>query len=92
MKNNCSHPCYFISIDVTKTRDQIKYKTKSKVKIFFEKVIKVNKVYYLYDEMAIIGGIGGFINLIRLIRGLTKQFIQKVATFTEKFFLPMIPN
>ena len=91
VKTNCSSPCYSISVSITKTRETIKEswkaKNKSKVKFYFEEVIKVNKAYYLYDAMSIISEVGGFINLIRLIRTYSEKFIKQIAKLMKTFFM-----
>ena len=91
VKTNCSQPCYSISVAISKTREVITEsyiaKNKSKIKFYFEEVIKVNKAYYLYDAMSIISEVGGFINLIRLIRTYTEKFIKQIAKLMKTFFM-----
>ena len=63
VKTNCSQPCYFVSIAVSKTREQIYKEDTIKFYVVFEKFIKVNKAYYLHSAMSIISSVGGFINI-----------------------------
>ena len=63
VKTNCTQPCYFVSIAVSKTREQIYKENIIKFYVVFEKFIKVNKAYYLHSAMSIISSVGGFINI-----------------------------
>ena len=77
--NDCSNPCYFTTIQVSKTREEIyKLKNVTRLKIYFEEVIKHTKAYYLYGEMTLIAEVGGFIGLIRLSNIFLRKFINKI--------------
>ena len=77
--NNCSNPCYFITTQVSITREEIyKLKNVTRLKIYFDEVIKHTKAYYLYEEMTLIAEVGGFIGLIRLSNIFIKTFINRM--------------
>ena len=89
VKTNCSQPCYFVSIAVSKTREQIYKENVIKFYVVFEKFIKVNKAYYLHSAMSIISSVGGFIN-IWFFETLTVKSIKQILKLVKAFYLLII--
>ena len=68
-----------IASQVSKIREETyQYKNMTKLKFYFEEVIKHTKAYYLYDGMSLIAEVGGFIGLIRLSNIFLRKFINKI--------------
>ena len=89
VKTNCTQPCYFVSIAVSKTREQIYKENIIKFYVVFEKFIKVNKAYYLHSGMSIISSVGDFIYIF-LFRTLIEKFIKQTLKLKDTFNLLII--
>ena len=82
--NNCSNPCYLIASQVSKIREEnYQYKNMTKLKFYFEEVIKHTKAYYLYDGMSLIAEVGGFIGLIKLSNTFLRTLINKMEELKD---------
>ena len=89
VKTNCTQPCYFVSIAVSKTREQIYKENIIKFYVVFEKFIKVNKAYYLHSGMSIISSVGDFIYIF-LFRTLIEKSIKQTLKLKDTFNLLII--
>ena len=75
-----------IATQIFKSREEIyEYKNLTKLKIYFEEVIRYTKAYYLYDEMSLIAEVGGFIGLIKLLNTFLRMFINKIEKIVNIF-------
>ena len=78
-KNNCHHPCTFISTRATVTSGKIGGYINGKictiVVLQFKEIIKVIEAYHLYSLLSMIAEIGGYVGMFLGISILEIRFV-----------------